>query len=128
MLTGKEAGLKEAFENGYRDDPDMALYSGGRYRYSGAKLTGLYPVLEVDLPVAGEYVIWARSKYYAGRNKGTYIVQIDSWQSTEFGGQSESQSDSWDWQKDRVRIEKPGVEAPAWILPTSPGTVTRARS
>ena len=40
VLVEKETKMKEAWQNGDADYPEMALYSGGRYRYSGTKVPG----------------------------------------------------------------------------------------
>lgn len=109
VLVASERHVRKAYGNGYKDYPDMGpLYSAGRYRYSGTKLTGLNAVSDIEFSEVGGYVLWARSKFYAGENKGTYVVQIDSWQSQEFGG--ESVSDVWKWQKDIITIDKTGTK------------------
>jgi len=109
VLLDRYKKVRAAFENGYRDYPDMGgLYSGGRYRYSGTKLTGCYPVTEVTIPEPGEYVLWARSRTHKEEGKGSYLVQIGDWQSMEFATETATTADSWCWQSDRLRIDTAG--------------------
>lgn len=110
VLFGREADLRQAFKKGLVGWPGTQAYSGGRYRYSGTILTGVYPIAEIEFPVPGDYLVWARSKYYAGENKGTYTVAVGPWVSREFGGVAAGPKDRWTWQVDRMRIKERGKQ------------------